>query len=362
MLNDMISRRFFSVVLLFIIFESALAQYHHFEGTIGTQKFIADLYINPNHEIRGYGFFISDSLPLHFSGKQELGTWKLKSFNDFKDEVAQWEVKKQEKQLSGKYITKNQSLPINLSETYDGKLQFIPVETEEKYEPSKDYGLKMYVKIYLPLPELNKSISQATCKTFCDSILADIGLKNHSTLNSASIQKEFSTYFLEKKEAYQGFLAGNKESCDNAPFTCQWETQTEGYPTYNMNGIVVYRNAYYEYSGGAHGMSGSWHLNYDLNQNKLLALQDLFKPNTNKQLLILIKNKIKRVYQTNNLQSVDFDAIFIPDNFQVTYGGIIFHYNTYDIGPYALGSPEIFIPFRDLRPLLNPNHPFKWLK
>lgn len=355
--------RFLFTASLFISFcYSAFAQYHHFEGTIGNNKIVADLFINPNGEILGYSFFLSDSIPLFTSGKQEQGIWKLKSVNDLKNEVGGWEVKKQDKLLTGKFITKNQSLPISLTETYEGKLQFIPIESEEKYEPSKDYGLKMFVKIYLPTPELNKSFPQTTCRSLCDSILSDIGLKNYSALNAASIQKEFSTYFQEKKEAYQGFLAGNKEACDNAPFTCQWETQTEGYPTFNMNGIVVYRNAYYEYSGGAHGMWGSWHLNYDLNQNKLLSLQDLFKTNTDKPLLTLIKNKIKRVYQTNNLQSVDFDAIFIPDNFQVTYGGIIFHYNPYDIGPFALGSPEIFIPFRDLRPLLNPNHPFKWLK
>ena len=42
----------------------------------------------------------------------------------------------------------------------------------------------------------------------------------------------------------------------------------------------------------------------------------------------------------------------LTDNFAVLNEGILFYYNTYEIGPYALGTTEVLIPYGELKGIL----------
>ena len=46
------------------------------------------------------------------------------------------------------------------------------------------------------------------------------------------------------------------------------------------------------------------------------------------------------------------DPVKPTDNFYITGEGIGFFYNQYDIAPYASGSIDVFIPFRELKDVL----------
>jgi hypothetical protein len=41
---------------------------------------------------------------------------------------------------------------------------------------------------------------------------------------------------------------------------------------------------------------------------------------------------------------------YLPDNFAFTDAGLLFHYNSYEIAPYALGATELIIPYEKLNP------------
>jgi hypothetical protein len=57
----------------------------------------------------------------------------------------------------------------------------------------------------------------------------------------------------------------------------------------------------------------------------------------------------------------DLKAVKPNDNFFVTKGGVGFHFNIYEITPYAVGSFDAFIPFNELKGLLKENSPISHL-
>jgi hypothetical protein len=72
----------------------------------------------------------------------------------------------------------------------------------------------------------------------------------------------------------------------------------------------------------------------------------------------LLVKKFRSAYQLKNDENLT-DYLFendipITDNFYLTSKGIGFNYNPYEIGPYALGSVSLYIPFSELDPCLNP--------
>lgn len=115
--------------------------------------------------------------------------------------------------------------------------------------------------------------------------------------------------------------------------------------TINMS-YVVYGTSRYVFSGGAHGMSTTSYLTYDLKNGQLLDRANTFVAGSEGKLLEAIKNSLM---QDNNVDSVDRlsecgyfpDQIFVTDNFYLDRYDIVFHYNPYDIAPYSTGSVNV---------------------
>lgn len=349
------------LVLLVLVFQSLYAQYYHLEGIIGTDlKISMDIIKTPN-EIRGTYFYYSQGQPLNLFGQEENGIWKLKEYDFHNNVTGNWEVKITGNQLVGVWFQDNKKLNVNLTENYQSGLKLKNVELMDEYQATKDYGIKNYLNLYFPFPSINPNKNPSALKSICDSILSDVNLKTRD-LNENSIKAEFQKEFDRLKKDYQSFVASEKEMCENAPFGCSWENSQLGYPVFNQNNILSYRNSMYSYNGGAHGTYGTWHTNYNTITGQIITLENLFKNDAEKSLINILKNQLKIKYKTNDLNAVNLDEVFVPENFQITYKGIIFHYNPYEIGPYSLGAPEVFVPYELLKPYFVNNHPLSWIK
>jgi hypothetical protein len=106
----------------------------------------------------------------------------------------------------------------------------------------------------------------------------------------------------------------------------------------------------YSYSyGAAHGSSGIVNHNFDLKTGKDLQLNDLLKEGYKKELKRLGE---KIFLKTNGSEGWDFRPgkgdFFLPDNFSITKKGLLFTYGQYEIGPYAVGSPQVLIRYDQL--------------
>lgn len=109
------------------------------------------------------------------------------------------------------------------------------------------------------------------------------------------------------------------------------------------------------YSGGAHGGGGKYFINLNPQSGDKVNLSNILKPGFEKQLSSLgeaLFRKERELGPADNLQENGFE---FPENMfklNENYGfgpeGITFFFNSYEIGPYALGTTEVLIPYKDI--------------
>ncbi len=126
-----------------------------------------------------------------------------------------------------------------------------------------------------------------------------------------------------------------------------------------MNGshILSFYIDHYAFTGGAHGIQTRQFTVVNLWTGKEVELKNIFKENTEAQLSSILSDKIHEMNHlptTQSLKDAGFfsDTVKPTDNFYITREGIGFFYNQYDIAPYASGSIDVFVPFRELKDVL----------
>ena len=123
---------------------------------------------------------------------------------------------------------------------------------------------------------------------------------------------------------------------------------------YQGNGFLAMEMMNYEYSGGAHGNYGSRFVNFDIKEEKIIALKDIMEMDSVLFQKILEK-QFREDYHIGNekLSTVLFnDSLSTTENFYINQKGLSFLYNPYEIASYAQGQMEVFIPYPVLRTYL----------
>lgn len=118
--------------------------------------------------------------------------------------------------------------------------------------------------------------------------------------------------------------------------------------------VLVYTIAYSSYTGGAHGVYGMSTHNYSLSGGYELELSDLFNDGQQAKLAAIIRDKLYDKFDVSSDDGLIERGFFpeyidVTENFALTEdGGIVFCYNPYDIGCYALGGQEIEVSREEL--------------
>lgn len=123
---------------------------------------------------------------------------------------------------------------------------------------------------------------------------------------------------------------------------------------------IVYKISKYIYSGGAHGITESHYINYDLNTGSAINFGNAFMPNFDNKLLDAIKSSLMEQYSVSTIDALQergifTDQLFVTHNIYLDGYDVVFHYNPYDIGPYVLGSIDVRVPYYAIQELLTPN-------
>ncbi len=90
--------------------------------------------------------------------------------------------------------------------------------------------------------------------------------------------------------------------------------------------------------GAAHPLHATNYVNYDRENNRILSLADLMKPDYEEPLAKQLREK---------LQDMDVDllvaleSVGVPDTFNITRDGITFTYGLYSIAPYSAGEISV---------------------
>jgi len=133
------------------------------------------------------------------------------------------------------------------------------------------------------------------------------------------------------------------------------ETEVLGYSPY----LLTYTMHYEDYTGGVHGSYATHFCNIDLRHLHMLTLSDIFIDDFEESVTDLLWQQLIKDVNAKNREEAEEMGFGIlgelapTENFCLTPEGIEFHYNIYEIAPYAMGATTITIPYKQLRPWLN---------
>lgn len=117
--------------------------------------------------------------------------------------------------------------------------------------------------------------------------------------------------------------------------------------------VVVWKSSVGTYQCmAAHGYTVTSFVNYSLSDGRIIGLKDLLKPGYEKQLVKLIRDKVKEMKVSLLCQ---LNEIEIPSQFEITTEGLSFSYDPYQIAPYSEGTVSVPVSTGDLIDLLSDN-------
>lgn len=124
----------------------------------------------------------------------------------------------------------------------------------------------------------------------------------------------------------------------------------------NQRGVLSLALYVYSYTGGAHGMTTIKTLSFEETTGKLFTLDNLFKPQSNYQDILL--NKIKDQVKEREIPVINEPITFPnPQNFYIADKSLVLYYQLYDLAPYYYGITYFPISVYNIQNIINENGP-----
>lgn len=353
--------------------------YKHLVGTVGdkptTLNLTCDIEINSLGKITNYtGYYYStDEVEPHkVSGiGDSLGGIKLTVWDNDDESAIAFDGKFTNAQTyAGNFIDTvlKTKLPFNLVENYSDALEFTHNSLSDSVKLFKnvDGSPIATFDINLLIPKTSRKdvadflIPQILKIPESVSLTEDDGDKQVKKIPvfkdaAALMQANRDSFFSMYKDVFKD----EKLSATNEYFAMNYANLTSTDVVYNEKNILSLAISNYDFEGGAHGNHGTTLVSYNLNEKKVITLNDVFgadyKPILNKALEISLRKKFK-LASKDSLSNILFDnKIEATDNFCITNKGILFMYNPYEIASYASGEIDLYVPFADIKQVLNPS-------
>lgn len=133
---------------------------------------------------------------------------------------------------------------------------------------------------------------------------------------------------------------------------------------------VSYTSSVYIYSGGAHGMSGTYGVTFDKKTGAML--RNILKVKNVKELQPILRAGVESYFRsceedngTRNVSSrvkEDMAELFLKkgiiplpeDEVYLSPKGVVFGYGQYEVGPYAIGMPTFTVSYDKIKRFLSP--------
>lgn len=203
------------------------------------------------------------------------------------------------------------------------------------------------IETYMEVSIENKQIKEETEYVKANLVMPIIKVKDNNELGeklTEKINNDILTWRSDLTElAYQYKQDYSK---DNIPFH-EFELITKYEVTYNKNNILSIPINYYQYTGGAHGLTTKIPYNIDLVTSEPIKLSQLFKDGTDYQGKInkYIKEEIAKQPEQYFNNGEDFKGVKEKQDFYIANDGIVVYFQVYEIAPYVSGIREFKIPF-----------------
>ena len=137
-----------------------------------------------------------------------------------------------------------------------------------------------------------------------------------------------------------------------------WESGIEGcfLPWDKSHGLLTYCCRANDYLGGAHGMYGESYTVFDTKTGAVVTEADLFGGDWEEMLGEMLAQQAREdladLAEDADIDDILFGAPYPNGNFSTGKDGITWHYNPYDIAPYAYGVIEVSLGWKQLTGML----------
>ena len=149
-----------------------------------------------------------------------------------------------------------------------------------------------------------------------------------------------------------GDLAGEMD--EDAGWMYNWSYSVSGAfaGACEARGWRSYRSSASEYTGGAHGMYGDTFYVFDLRDGRTVREEDFLVPGCAEELSALMTDRILAVLEATDAADALLGSPYPNGNFFVDGQGVTWHFNPYEIAPYATGALEAHLSWEELKPFL----------
>ncbi len=302
--------------------------YKHLKGKIGTEEIVADILKTEENITIIYHKNKSDNL-VSCSGKiADDFTFDAKEMvlqgKDY--EIFEAKFVAVDK-ITGTWSKNNKKLNFELYENYKSSIEFETYSIKKEFGKTKELSCTDEIILYFPK-------------------------------KPASLQKAILKIFFEKNEGKPEELIKqiNEEFVKNftaETFEISWSRSKIADIIYNDNNLLCYAVHWGDFMGGVHPNSGSNFYLFDSQSAKQLTIKDIIIPEKEKELQKIIYQKIKDNRDFNKSEMSIYEQPFPLTNFYINKKGIGFYYNSYDIAAYVYGQDDAFIPYKEIKNLLN---------
>jgi len=209
-------------------------------------------------------------------------------------------------------------------------------------ECKEEYAKCIIIKLNYPVANEGIEQSRNAINQFVNSMLLEAIIPDPD-----KEVKDFNTASEQLIKSYEEQL---KEIPD---YEMGWAIEVDGSAEIIDNHAVITLPVYSN-MGGAHPNHHVTIANFDLKTGNELKLLDIV--NDTKAFRELAQKRfIEARISDYDLGEVNIDDFFfgegfqLPENFAIKKDGIYFYYNPYEAAPYALGTTEFTISFKDLK-------------
>lgn len=242
----------------------------------------------------------------------------------------------------------NKTLSFDLKEDYaDGTVKL-------KYENgNKNWGESSYggskVTVECAYPQIESNLSQNIADKINTSIKNDIQFAD-----GEKSKKSLEDYFNVLVEDFKG----QEENKDNkeveeekAPWVCSIHASIQR----NSDNVLCVQYETYSNTGGAHPNYSLINSNYDLKTGEKIKLENIINIKKIDKVDEIAEKLFRLQYNLNpsaNWEDMGYtfeNGIFkLNENFIISKDALLFIYNPYEIGAYAMGSSHLTVPFKEI--------------
>lgn len=163
------------------------------------------------------------------------------------------------------------------------------------------------------------------------------------------------------EDMYREFVSSVDDPNEDYVRSMMYETEVMLRKVCETEDFVTYTDLYYEYLGGAHGITGMNGVTFLKPSGKLVGyVVDTLKLT---ELQPILRKGIVEYFQEAEVEMTEeeiIESLFIEDSIiplpfckpYFTKGGLTFLYGQYEIGAYAIGMPNFVVPYETILPYL----------